>query len=156
MRLRKPFVVVLAFAPACSTATSDAVNDASVESAAGDASPDSGAPCPAIGSTCADAGTLYCGPDRPYSDNRTCVGGAWCRTFLNPPAPPAQPGECPLQPPVNGTPCVAVSALIDCPYECGAMTAHAICHEQIWCGVVPSTCTLVVDAGVDASDGGVD
>lgn len=139
---------VIALAPACSTTTS-AIADGGADAEATDsAATDS---CPGLHTSCAAGTDLACTTSSGYRDNRRCLGGVWCQASLNPPPPPAQPGDCPSAPPTDGTPCATMSALVDCVYACDGALAHAVCYGNAWCGVVAPTCTQVVDSGADAA-----
>ena len=156
-RLRRSHVVTfsaLAWMPACTSASR------TVTSADAAACPERNSAC-SVGSDdlpCTDVGGY------PYS--LSCLGGAWCSAYLNPPPPPRRSGECPATPPANGTPCAVAEGLVTCAYQCGSTQASVVCNQLVsrspsWCGVVPSSCTLIDDAGtadaasLDASaDGG--
>jgi hypothetical protein len=160
-KLRRAHVLTysaLAWIPACTSTSAE-------HSDAGDAASADGAACPDQASTCAvGSADLACATDGyPYS--MSCLGGAWCAAYSNPPPPEPRSGECPATPPTNGTPCSSVAeGLVKCAYQCGPTQAYVVCNQlgtraSVWCGVAPSSCTLIGDGGsgdassADASSG---
>ncbi len=108
----------------------DASASGCVPSVCDDAAPTEGSACEEEGATCAYEDE-YCDPSTLEA---TCRGGRWELVYpsCNPPEPTLTE-DCPIDTPVNATPC-AVSEDEQCSYgDCfGSPVFEATCENQVW------------------------